>query len=74
MFAAYLAYGIAFLITMQAIINIGVNTGFFPTKGLTLPLVSYGGSSLIVVFTMLGLLLRIDAETRAGGKGKANGR
>lgn len=74
LFEAYLAYGISFLITMQAIINIGVNTGFFPTKGLTLPLVSYGGSSLIVVFTMLGLLLRIDAETRAGGKGKANGR
>jgi cell division protein FtsW len=78
LFEAYLAYGIAFLITMQAIINIGVNTGFFPTKGLTLPLVSYGGSSLIVVFAMLGILLRIDMETRQGlkpsPKGKAHGR
>ncbi|RZU35374.1 cell division-specific peptidoglycan biosynthesis regulator FtsW [Fluviicoccus keumensis] len=73
-FEAYLAYGISFLIIMQAVINIGVNTGFFPTKGLTLPMVSYGGSSLIVVFTMLGLLLRIDMETRQGFKGKAHGR
>ncbi|HEX5277727.1 MAG TPA: putative lipid II flippase FtsW [Fluviicoccus sp.] len=74
LFEAYLAYGISFLITMQAVINIGVNTGFFPTKGLTLPMVSYGGSSLIVVFTMLGLLLRIDMETRQGIKGKSHGR
>lgn len=74
LFEAYLAYGISFLITMQAVINIGVNTGFFPTKGLTLPMVSYGGSSLIVVFTMLGLLLRIDLETRQGQKGRPHGR
>lgn len=62
-YAAYLAYGIAILIGVQALINIGVNTGFFPTKGLTLPLVSYGGSSLVVVFVMLGILLRIDQES-----------
>lgn len=69
-FEGYLAYGLGFLITMQAVINIGVNTGFFPTKGLTLPLVSYGGSSLIVVFAMIGLLLRIDDETAAARRGR----
>ena len=73
-FEGYLAYGLAFLITMQAVINIGVNTGFFPTKGLTLPLVSYGGSSLMVVFVMLGILLRIDVETRTGFREKKHGR
>ncbi|MDO9177353.1 MAG: putative lipid II flippase FtsW [Agitococcus sp.] len=59
---SYLAYGMTFLILMQAIINISVCTGLFPTKGLTLPFISYGGSSLVVVFTMLGILLRIDSE------------
>lgn len=63
-YAAYLAYGISMLIGVQALINIGVNTGFFPTKGLTLPLVSYGGSSLLIVFGMLGILLRIEEEAR----------
>lgn len=61
-FGAYVAYGIALLIGVQALVNIGVNMGLFPTKGLTLPLVSYGGSSLVVVFAMLGVLLRIDSE------------
>ena len=50
------------LIGVQALVYIGVNMGLFPTKGLTLPLVSYGGSSLLIVFVMLGVLLRIDAE------------
>ncbi|HET8731550.1 MAG TPA: putative lipid II flippase FtsW [Moraxellaceae bacterium] len=62
-FGAYVAYGIAILIGVQALVNIGVNMGLFPTKGLTLPLVSYGGSSLVVVFAMLGVLLRIDNES-----------
>lgn len=64
-FAAYLAYGIAFLLLVQALVNIGVNMGMFPTKGLTLPLVSYGGTSLLAVFGMLGVLLRIDTENQA---------
>lgn len=64
-FGGYLANGIGLLIGVQALINIGVNTGFFPTKGLTLPLISYGGSSLVVVFVMLAILLRVDAETTA---------
>ncbi len=59
---SYLAYGMTFLILMQAIINVSVCMGLFPTKGLTLPFISYGGSSLVVVFTMLGILLRIDSE------------
>lgn len=63
-FAGYLANGIGLLIGVQALINIGVNTGFFPTKGLTLPLISYGGSSLVVAFIMLAIILRVDAETR----------
>ena len=62
LFSAYAAYGIALLIAAQVFINVGVNTGVLPTKGLTLPLLSYGGSSLITVFIMLGLLLRIDSE------------
>jgi len=62
-FAAYMAYGIGVWLSMQAIINMGVNVGLLPTKGLTLPLMSYGGSSLIVVCMAIGLLLRIHYET-----------
>jgi cell division protein FtsW len=67
---AYLAYGIVFLLLMQIVINIAVCTGLFPTKGLTLPFISYGGSSLIMVFIMFGLLLRIDAESTSTGINK----
>lgn len=63
-FAAYTAYGIALWLSMQAFINIGVNTGVLPTKGLTLPLMSYGGSSMLVACMAIGLLLRVDIETR----------
>lgn len=62
-FAAYLAYGIGIWITAQAVINMGVNIGLLPTKGLTLPLMSYGGSSLIVCCIAIGLLMRISYET-----------
>ena len=61
-FAAYIAYGIGIWIAMQAVINMGVNMGMLPTKGLTLPLMSYGGSSLIVSCMAIGLLLRIHHE------------
>lgn len=70
-YAAYLAYGLSFLIGVQALVNIGVNMGLFPTKGLTLPLVSYGGTSLLVVFLMLGVLLRIDAENSSAVPAKS---
>ncbi|WP_342220364.1 putative lipid II flippase FtsW [Rickettsiella endosymbiont of Miltochrista miniata] len=63
-FSAYLAYGIGLNIALQVMINIGVNTGVLPTKGLTLPLMSYGGSSLLMTCIMLALLLRIDYEYR----------
>ncbi len=63
-FAAYLAYGIGTWFGLQSFINIGVNMGLLPTKGLTLPLMSYGGSSMIVMCAALALLLRIDFETR----------
>ncbi|MFO7604084.1 MAG: putative lipid II flippase FtsW [Gammaproteobacteria bacterium] len=63
-FHAYLAYGIALWIGMQAYINIGVNMGVLPTKGLTLPLMSYGGSSIVVTCLAISLVLRVDYETR----------
>ncbi|HAJ92546.1 MAG TPA: putative lipid II flippase FtsW [Gammaproteobacteria bacterium] len=64
LFAAYLAYGIGIWFGLQSFINIGVNMGLLPTKGLTLPLMSYGGSSMIVMCAAIALLLRIDFETR----------
>lgn len=63
-FAAYCAYGIAMMWTGQAFINIGVNAGLLPTKGLTLPFISYGGSSLVVCCVSLAVLLRIEWEVR----------
>jgi cell division protein FtsW len=59
-----LAYGIGLIIALQTSINLGVNLGLLPTKGLTLPLMSYGGSSIIVTLVMLAILLRIDYETK----------
>lgn len=63
LFGGYLAYGIAFLIGVQSLINVSVNVGLFPTKGLTLPLISFGGTSLIIACAMLAILLRVDGET-----------
>jgi cell division protein FtsW len=61
-FEAYLAIGIGTWLGIQAFINIGVNMGLLPTKGLTLPLISYGRSSLIVTMVCIGILLRIHHE------------
>ncbi len=58
-FAAWLAYGIGLWFGLQAFINMGVNMGVLPTKGLTLPLMSYGGSSMVMSLVLIGLLLRI---------------
>ncbi len=63
-FHALLAYAISILLGVQATINIGVNIGLLPTKGLTLPLVSYGGNSLIVSCVLVAVLLRIEYESR----------
>lgn len=67
-FSAYLAYGIALLLALQIFINIGVSTGLLPTKGLTLPFFSYGGSSLVMCCFMVGCVLRISFETRQACK------
>ncbi|WP_165677534.1 putative lipid II flippase FtsW [Metapseudomonas otitidis] len=63
-FSAYVAYGLAFQWIGQVLINIGVNVGLLPTKGLTLPFLSYGGSSLVICCVCMGLLLRIEWERR----------
>nr|VFJ65137.1 MAG: cell division-specific peptidoglycan biosynthesis regulator FtsW [Candidatus Kentron sp. FW] len=63
-FGAYLAYGIGLIIGLQAFVNIGVNMGMLPTKGLALPLMSYGGSSMLVNCVAIGFLLRIERESR----------
>ncbi|MDG9929905.1 MULTISPECIES: putative lipid II flippase FtsW [unclassified Pseudomonas] len=64
LFSAYVAYGIAMQWIGQVLINIGVNVGLLPTKGLTLPFLSYGGSSLIICCVSLAMLLRIEWERR----------
>ncbi|MBS0290562.1 MAG: putative lipid II flippase FtsW [Proteobacteria bacterium] len=63
-FAAFVGYGISIWIGLQTLINIGVNTGILPTKGLTLPFLSYGGSSILVICLAVGLLVRVDYENR----------
>ena len=63
-FHAFLAYGLSLLFSSQCLINLGVSSGLLPTKGLALPLISYGGSSLIVNCMAFGILLRIDYERR----------
>jgi len=63
-YAGYLAYGIGLLFALQTLINICVNVGLLPTKGLTLPLMSAGGSSMVAACIAVGVLFRIDYETR----------
>lgn len=62
-FGAHLAYGIGIWIGMQSFFNMGVTMGLLPTKGLTLPLMSYGGSSMLVTMVAIGLLARVHRET-----------
>jgi len=81
-FAAYLCFGVALMFSGQAFVNMGVSSGLLPTKGLTLPLVSYGGSSVITSCALLGMVLRVAAELGPpdparpprGGKGTKAGR
>ncbi len=63
-YGARLAQGIGMLIVIQAMVNMGVNLGVFPTKGLNLPFISYGGSSALVNFVALGILFAIDRQSR----------
>jgi cell division protein FtsW len=73
-FAAYLAAGFGLWVGIQSLINIGVNMGVLPTKGLTLPLMSYGRSSLIVTLAWVGLLLRVYHEAASLARGSATAR
>ncbi|EMU9120195.1 cell division protein FtsW [Providencia stuartii] len=64
LFAGYLACSIGIWFTFQALVNVGAAAGMLPTKGLTLPLISYGGSSLLIMSAAIAVLLRVDFETR----------
>jgi cell division protein FtsW len=66
-FESYVAQGFGLWVGIQAFINMGVNMGLLPTKGLTLPLMSYGGNSIIVACLVIGILVRIDYELRFEG-------
>jgi cell division protein FtsW len=69
-YSAYVSYGLGLWLGMQAFINIGVNVGLLPTKGLTLPFLSYGSNSLIVCCVAVGMLLRVRYENQVAGSGK----
>ena len=70
-FRGFLALGIGFWIFFQGFVNLGMALGMLPTKGLTFPLVSYGGSSIIIMSATIGILLRIDHENRLLRAGQA---
>ena len=74
-FSAYVAQGVGLGLGLQAFVNIGVNVGMLPTKGLTLPFMSYGSNSLISACMAIAILLRIDAMVRRieAEKGPARG-
>ena len=67
-FAGFIAHGVGLLLTLQASVHIAVNTGLMPTKGLTLPLMSYGGSSMLSSLLAIGLLLAVDRQSRPGSR------
>jgi cell division protein FtsW len=66
-FDAYLAYSIGIWFSIQTAVNVGASAGVLPTKGLTFPLLSYGGSSLIIMSVAVAILVRIDFEMRVDG-------
>lgn len=68
-FAAYVAYGIGFWMGFQVILHIGVNLAVLPPKGLTLPFLSYGGSSLLITLLAMALLMRIHRDTQISALG-----
>lgn len=79
-FVSLVAFGVAILMAAQAFINMGVASGFLPTKGLTLPFISYGGSSLMINCALIGIVLRLDwelttqpanASARSGASGRS---
>ncbi|ROO25067.1 cell division protein FtsW [Salinisphaera orenii MK-B5] len=74
LFAGFAAYGLSSWLALQAFVNIAVNMGILPTKGLTLPLMSYGGSSLVIMCVLCALLIRVDIETRQPESGQSKSR
>ena len=64
LFQGYASFGIFLLISIQALFNIAVNIGLLPTKGLTLPFISYGGTSIIIMLSLVGVILRINNENK----------
>ncbi|MBM3374127.1 MAG: cell division protein FtsW, partial [Betaproteobacteria bacterium] len=68
-YAALVAQGVGLWIGVQAIINMGVNMGVLPTKGLTLPLLSFGGSAILATCCAIAILLRVDWENRQQARG-----
>jgi len=73
-FAGYCAFGIGLCIGLQALVSIGVNMGVLPTKGLTLPLISSGGSSVMMTCVMVGFLLRVSYEVSRAEREDATSR
>nr|WP_053062931.1 cell division protein FtsW [Photobacterium aphoticum] len=70
LFGGFLAFGFAFWFAFQSLVNVGAAAGMVPTKGLTLPLISYGGSSLLIMATAVAILIRIDYEQRIAAKNR----
>ncbi|HET6603834.1 MAG TPA: putative lipid II flippase FtsW [Xanthomonadaceae bacterium] len=73
-FAGFCAFGVALWISLQSLVSIGVNLGLLPTKGLTLPLISSGGSSVLMTCAGIGLLLRVSFEIDRAGRQSARAR
>ena len=69
-FPGFLAQGLGVLLAIQAAVHIGVNTGLLPTKGLTLPMMSYGGSSMLGSLTAIGLILAVDRQSRPSSRNR----
>ncbi|WOJ98372.1 putative lipid II flippase FtsW [Congregibacter brevis] len=70
LFSAYLCFGVSLMFSGQAFVNMGVSAGLLPTKGLTLPLISYGGTSLITACVLLSMVLRVAHERQQPARGR----
>ena len=64
LFSGYVSFGVGLMIAIQTVINVGAASGMLPTKGLTLPLISYGGSSMMIMMASLAAVLKLDYEFR----------
>ena len=64
LFQGYVSFGIMVLIAVQALFNMAVNIGLLPTKGLTLPFISYGGTSIIIMMSLIAIVIRINNENK----------